>query len=333
MGTRALASHLALAALAVTLAAVPAGANELQAACTSAGFVIHDPQAVLRDYCVTDPDGRVWLTLPGGTRYELVTSTADPAIGNPGDGAFHPFEPAEVRATLAALSFPIAGLRADVFLLPYPRRGGVESAAGAGLILLSPGVRPLSRAQQHAEFVHELGHVVHRALLPDSDVVAWNGYRALRGIADATVFASGAAHANRPHEIFAEDFRALFGDALANYSGSIENASIPRPSDVAGLRELLLSLAASPVAVAAAAQPNPSRGPVQFARHGGAAVPLDVFDALGRRVASLAPQSAGEDVHWSWDGSGAHGRAAGPGVYYARPRDGSGAVLRVTRLP
>ena len=333
MGTRSFASTLATVALATTLATLPASANELQAGSASAGLVIHDTRETLRDFCATDAEGRMWLTVPGGARYELVTSTRDPAIGNPGDGAFHPFEAGEVRATLAALSFPLGGVHADVFLLPYPRRGGVESAAGAGLILLSPGVRPLSRGQQHSEFVHELGHVVHRALLPDSDAVAWDAYRAMRGIADARVFAPGAAHANRPHEIFAEDFRALFGDALANYSGSIENPAIPRPSEVTGLREFMLALAGAPVAVAAAAQPNPARGAVQFSRRGGAAVALDVFDTQGRRVTSLDPATTGADVRWTWDGRDAQGRPAGAGVFYALPRDAAGPAIRVTRLP
>ena len=43
----------------------------------------------------------------GGARYELVPSAADPAITNAGDGAFHPFDVAEVRSTLAAVRYPL----------------------------------------------------------------------------------------------------------------------------------------------------------------------------------------------------------------------------------
>ena len=323
-------SFLLLAAVA-TLAAPAARANELQDGCATSGFEIHDAAETLRDYCAPDSLGRLWLALPGGARYELITSITDPAIWNPGDGAFHPFEAAEVRAALAALNFPVDGLHADVFLLPYPRRSGLESAAGPGLVLLAPGVRPLSREQQHAEFVHELGHVVHRALLPDSDATAWSDYRALRGIEDPNVFGPLAAHAYRPHEIFAEDFRALFGDGLANYSGSIENSTIAPPSRVDGLREFMQSLAGSRLAVVGVARPNPARGAVRFERPGGA-VPLDVFDAQGRLVASLAPAGAGGGVRWDWDGRGQSGAAAGAGMFFARPRDGVGGVIRVTRL-
>jgi hypothetical protein len=322
----------ALVAALHALASADAYANELQANGAASGFVIHGPEQTLHDFCSSDAEGRLWLALPGGTRYELITSTADAAIFNPGDGAFHPFQESEVRETLASLRFPIDGLGADVFLLPYPRRNGLESAAGAGLVLLAPGVWPLSPEQQHAELVHELGHVVHRALMPDSNTNAWDAYRAVRGIADPTVYSASAPHANRPHEIFAEDFRALFGDALANYSGTVENATIPPPSQVPGLRRFLLELTGLPNQVALAVQPNPARGTMQFERTGGAAVVLDVFDAQGRGVATLAPSPAGTGVRWSWDGTDRNGSAAAAGVFYARPRDGSRAVIRFTRL-
>jgi len=320
----------ALAALLVIVAATAARANELPVgAAVPAGIAIHDAAETLRDRCATDADGRLWLTLPGGARYELVTSTADPAIANPGDGAFHAFDAAAVRAALAAVTFPLAAIRAEVYLLPYPRRAGLESAAGAGLVLLSPGVRPLSREQQHLEFTHELGHVVQRALLPDADG-RWGAWRALRGAADAATYSATAPHVNRPHEIFAEDFRALFGGALANYSGTVENAALAPPAEVAGLRAFVLQLAGAAVAVPPA-WPNPSRGAVSLSRAGEAVAPLDVYDAAGRLVVTLAPLPSAGGVRWSWDGRDARGVRAGAGAYWARPRDG-GAASRITRL-
>jgi len=319
------------AALLLLACASAAHANELAGAGDApAGLLIHDSAETLRDYCAPDSGGRLWLVLPGGARWELVTSTSDPAIANPGDGAFHPFDAAEVRAALAAVTFPLGGVRADVFLLPYPRRAGLESAAGAGLVLLSPGVRPLSREQQHLEFTHELGHVVQRALLPDGDAGAWQAWRTLRGTTDAATYSSTAPHANRPHEIFAEDFRALFGGALANYSGSVENATLAAPARVAGLRAFVLALATAPAANAPA-WPNPSRGAVQLARAGTAVAPLDVYDTAGRLVATLSPQAAAGAVRWTWDGRDVHGVRAGAGVYWARPRDG-GTSSRILRL-
>src|SRR5260221_1841475 len=169
--------HLAVPALVFALAvpAMPraARANEVALYVSARGFVIHEPAEVLDRYCARDDSGALWLTLPGGARFELVTLTSDPAITNPGDGSFHPFDPAEVRSALQSVRFPVTSVSAEVFLLPYPRRNGLESAAGPELILLSPGVRPLSREHQHAEFDHELWHVVQYAVRPDAGRPRW----------------------------------------------------------------------------------------------------------------------------------------------------------------
>ena len=321
-------------ALAVLLLTPAARANELAGApgAADAGFVIHGAAETLRDYCATDENGVTWLTLPGGARYELITSTSDPAIANPGDGAFHSYDVAEIQAALAAVRFPLQGITARIFVLPYPRRSGLESAAGPGLVLLSPGVRPLTPEHQHAEFTHELGHVVQYQRLPDRDVRGWEAYRRLRGIGDATVYNAAARHADRPHEIFAEDFRALFGDGLANYTGTIENPDLPAPAQVPGLADFMRGLAEAPLALALAATPNPARGALTFSRPGAVAVPLDLFDLAGRRFVSLAPRLVPGGVQWGWDRRDAAGARVSAGVVFARPRDG-GAPLRVTLLP
>jgi hypothetical protein len=319
-------------AIAAVAAAWPCGADELLVSGSAQGFLIHGPEQTLRENCSTDSGGRLWLELPGGARFELVTSTGDTAIANPGDGSFHTFEEREVRAALAEVRFPLNSVRADVYLLPYPRRAGLESAAGSELILLSPGVRPLTREHQHAELVHELGHVVQYALMPDPDHPRWSRYRELRGIQDPAVYGPASRHADRPHEIFAEDFRALFGGATANYSGSIENASIPPPQDVPGLEGFVLELAGSTAVTSLTSYPNPARGIVRFYRAGSSAVPLDLFDVRGRRVASVAPTQAGSVVQWTWDGRDARGRPLASAILYARTRDGS-ATTRITRIP
>ena len=329
-----------LAVLLPVLFVAPTSSNEVATSGvpSSGQIVIHDAQETLRDWCRPDSQGTLRLMLPGGMRFELVTSTADPAISNHGDGSFHAFDATEVRAALAAVSYPLDGVVAEVFLLPYPRRGGLTSAAGPGLILLSPGVYPLPREQQHAEFIHELGHVVQYRRLPDQDAASWSLYRALRGITDVSVYADNALHANRPHEIFAEDFRGLFGGSLAISTGSIENASLTPPTQIAGLADFMLQLSGSPLAVGSpltvtlGARPNPARGPVLFSRKGSAPVALDLFDLAGRRLATIAPEAVAGGVRWSWDGRDESGRRAAPGVVFARVRDGSGSA-RVTRLP
>ncbi|OGF13700.1 MAG: hypothetical protein A2W00_03485 [Candidatus Eisenbacteria bacterium RBG_16_71_46] len=338
MGSRSRIRPLlaALLATAIVLAGAPAGAraDELSATGRAGGIVLHSAAETLRDYCRRDAANRLWLVLPGGARFELVTSTADPAIANPGDGAFHPFDPGEVRAALAGLRYPLDGLRADIYVLPYPRRNGLTSATGPRLILLSPGVRPLIPGHQHAEVAHEIGHIVHFEHLPDGDRTGWSAYRRLRGIEDEQVYSAASAHAFRPHEIFAEDFRALFGDALANYSGSIENSALTPPSHVPELAAFMVKLsqlAAGPSDLAAF--PNPSRGSLTLARAGGATTPVDLFDLAGRRIATLEPQAGGGSVSWSWDRRDRFGRPVGPGVLLARARDGGGRVARITLLP
>ena len=323
---------LAGLALWACLRAVPASANEVGASARVIGIQIHDAQETLARFCTTDENGTMWLQLPGGTRFELVTSTADPAIANPGDGSFHPFDAAEVREALAEVRYPLDGLDADVFLLPYPRRAELNSAAGPGVILLAPGVTPLSREHQHAELTHELGHVVQYQWFPDSDP-RWSEYREDRGIEDVARFNASSPHADRPHEIFAEDFRSLFGGALANYSGSIENARLAQPGSVDGLQDFLLSLPAeTAVSSLRIVGANPARGAVQFAMSAVQPALLDLFDVSGRRVISLSPSTLGGEVRWSWDGLDSRGVRVAAGVLLARVRDGSGGTLRLTWL-
>lgn len=326
-----LGTAIGMAALLVT-----AHADEVVGAAlvpAHSAIVIHDAETTRRDFCRLDADGRMWLELPGGRRFELVTSVDDPSIVNKGDGEFHPFDAAEVRAAIAAVRFPVLDVRAEIFILPMPRRGALESAAAPGLILLSPGVRSLPIDQQHAEVVHELGHVIQYALLPDADQEGWGAYRRLRGIEDEQVYWSGAAHANRPHEIFAEDFRALFGDARANYSGTIENAHLSHPTQIADLDDFMLSLTGGVRPIALHAYPNPSRGAVTFARSGAAPSMLDLFDAQGRRIATLDPGAGAAGTQWVWDGLDATGRRAQPGILFARARDPQSRTIRVTLLP
>ena len=313
------------------LTAAVACANELPAACSTSGLVFHGPEATLRDYC-REEDGRLWLCLPQGARFELVTSTADPVISNPGDGSFHPFDESAVRAALNEVRFPLHGVAAEIFLLPYPRRDGLQSAAGNGLILLSPGVMPLSASQQHAELVHELGHVVHYGLMPDHAVELWSRYRALRGLTDPGRYSQDAAHADRPHEIFAEDFRALFGSELANDSGTIENPNLCMPQAVSGLEAFMLHLSGIPVSAGRLeAYPNPSAGAMRLRRAGGEAQPVDLFDVSGRRVATLEPRLAAGGWEWHWDGRDVGGRALGPGVWLARTRAGHVPAIRLVK--
>jgi hypothetical protein len=77
--------------------------------------------------------------------------------------------------------------------------------------------------------------------------------------------------------------------------------------------------------------PNPSSGTVIFARPGSTASALDVFDASGRRVATMNPSTTAGSVTWRWDGRDLQGHAVGAGMFFARTRTG-GPSLRVSRV-
>ena len=96
----------------------PAAANEVSARGTARAIAIHSATETLRDDCFRDAQGRLWFQLPGGARFELVTSTSDPAVTNPGDGSFHPFDESEIRAALASVRFPLTSIAADIYVLP-----------------------------------------------------------------------------------------------------------------------------------------------------------------------------------------------------------------------
>src|SRR5687767_12432285 len=181
----------------------------LCAAPAAAGVRVVGPEEVLARHCQWK-SGLVWLTVPNLAPQELVTSIADPAVVNDGDGAFHPFDVAHVEAALASLAFPTDRLDVVVYVLPFPRRAGLESAALPGAILLAPGTLPVPSATAHAVVAHEFGHVIQYALAPEGSA-AWARYMQMRGLAGNPRYSEFAAHADRPREIFAEDVRAVLG--------------------------------------------------------------------------------------------------------------------------
>ena len=315
------------AVLGLALMTTVGRSDEVAAGASADGVIIHGPEETLRNYCRTVGD-QLWLELPDGSRFELATATCE--FANPGDGSFHPFDEGTVRAALASVRFPARDVPVQIFLLPYPRRTGTQSAAGPELMLLSPGVVPLTEEHQHAVVVHELGHVIQYRYMPDEEVQEWSRYRALRGISDETHYSADAAHADRPHEIFAEDFRALFGGALANYSESIENSSLCYPSLVNGLDAFMASLDRDAWNPASALRgfPNPTRGSLSFRRGGGVPEPIDLFDLAGRRLATVAATPLAAGWQWRWNGRDERGQAVAPGIVFARERGSASPAFR-----
>ena len=328
--------------------------------------IVHGPDAVLESFCAWS-EGRLYFAPPTGGRWELVHDTSDPLITNPGDGMFHPMPLDQVHEALEGIAYPIGKLDFHVYVLPYPRREQLHSAAGDEALFLVPGVRAYAPAVVHATVTHEVGHLVHRAFLPDADGAGWESYKSLRGISGDARYSETAAHAYRPREVFAEDFRALFGTPLARESSGLENAELSWPTEMAGLEEFFLSLPDREPAVAKLlAWPNPFRSQVRFTmdlpkgdsgadtpsllRRGGEPAPssltpatgqwtLTIYDARGRRVRSVPVSVDGTgQAAFAWDGRDAQARRVAHGTYLARlvppgPTEGESTTVKLVLLP
>ncbi|MEO6463059.1 MAG: FlgD immunoglobulin-like domain containing protein, partial [Candidatus Eisenbacteria bacterium] len=287
--------------------------------------------------------GRLYLSLPGELPQELITSTEDPAVAQKGDGVFHPLDRGAVEDALRGLDFQVDRVDAAVYVLPYPRRAGLESAASHGAILLAPGTRPVPATTVHAVVAHEFGHVVQRSLAPEGSP-AWSEYLRLRGLgADAAT----GPHAERPVEIFAEDFRALLGSELARGDGSVENATLIAPSSLSGLDDFLRDLperarrTALSGAFAAqrsiAAFPNPFRHAVTLSAAPALAIgglagerTLQVLDVRGRVVRRQRVAVAGDgSVTWRWEGLDGSGVRLAAGSYFVNTEGEAGRATRI----
>lgn len=100
--------------------------------------------------------------------------------------------------------------------------------------------KALSIESIHMIAVHELGHFIHFRYMTDTK---WQEYKELRGITDNKIYNNTASSPiyDRPQEIFAEDFRFLYGNESAT---SIEhlNTELINPAYVIGLKEFFESL-------------------------------------------------------------------------------------------
>ncbi|MEP7027912.1 MAG: FlgD immunoglobulin-like domain containing protein [Candidatus Eisenbacteria bacterium] len=329
-------------AFALVIGAMLCGVGQVAAAVRIIG-----PDEVLKRYCRAEGD-RFWLIVPGVAPQELVTRVDDPVIANRGDGSFHPVDPKFVADAIGGMRFPVDQVDAVVYVLPYPRRAGLESAAGPGAIFLAPGVRPVAEAQVHATVAHEFGHVVQYQLATGGSR-AWAAYLELRGLPTAGRDTDALAHADNPREIFAEDFRSLCGSLLASANGTIENAAMASPQQVEGLADFFLDLPdrARRTATAehsVAVYPNPFRmaTTVQFTPRAGAALStaapariLRILDVRGRIVRHESVPALGDgSATWRWDGSDDHGVRLAPGTYFlaieGRTADGNpGGAARI----
>jgi hypothetical protein len=313
-------------------------------------ITIYTPDYVLANFTHRE-GGRLVFTDRHGVAWRLVEDPASDVISNKGDGAFHPCDPLEVGAACEGIDYRIEDLDVEIFVMPFPREDLLDCSAEEGAIYLSPGMYEVPPEHVHMVVAHELGHCVQCRFMPEDERQLWARYKGLRGIGNAGVYNVAAPHARQPREIFAEDFRWLFGDDLSKYSGTIENRDLDLPDRIPGLRAFFVSLAETHLARAGGSgnanafeitnYPNPFSTVTTVSLKiadtfnasnyvlGSTTVGAVVFDACGRAVKDLGSRSlgGGSQVQFRWDGTDTDGRRLASGVYFLRVRlDGAGGA-------
>jgi len=296
---------------------------------------VYPPGEILETMTRRDGAGRLVFNPPGGGEYILVESIDDPVIVNTGEGEFFPMEEEVVLDALRSIDVDgrMLDIEIDIYLLPLPRLSMLSSSTSAGRIFLSPGTRPWRDEVTAWTVAHEFGHCFQHVYLPMADADGWTAYLDLRGILDDPAFTESAVHMYRPSEVFAEDFRALFGGEASCYSGTIENPALTHPIEVAGLgdwiaglvpRTVALSTEEGPAAVHAYNYPNPFNPSTTISATLGAedrarSVDVRIYAADGSVVRRLfSGIVAGREFSVAWDGRRDGGGAAASGVYFYR---------------
>lgn len=312
---------------------------------------VYTPEGILSSMTQRDPGGNLVFYPEGGGSYILIEDVSSPFITNQGAGEFFPMSEEIVMQALREIDIDgrMVEMHIDIYILPMPRLYYMCSTSTGCRIFLSPGVWEISASTTASVVTHEFGHCYQKAYMPDGDVEGWEAYLDLRGILDDPVYTEGAIHMNRPSEIFAEDFRILFGGELAVYPGSIENPYLVQPTAVAGLEEFMASLAGAAVEVEVPAgseiiasvgnYPNPFN-PVTTIRAAfngpviGRDVSVKIFAANGSLVRDLwSGEVSQETFEKTWDGMNDYGARAASGIYFYRvtagPESRTGKMLLV----
>ncbi len=282
---------------------------------------------------LTVQDGQDIIPLDDGRYLSVITDINDPAIYNPGDGEFHPFHLEDVWATLEAIAHPSLDYTINVYVLPYPRRQLLVSSTSGIDVFLSPHVLDVHPSVAAYIIAHEVGHTFHNTYLPVGSP-GWSKFRSIRGITNTSVYHDGAAHAYRPKEVLAEDFRVLFGGPDAAYGGTVENPELVTPTSVTGLRSFFLALGGvvadnEPEKVVATNYPNPFNPDTEIRINlpaglvPGQQVTVSIFNARGALVKTLYQNVPnGDQVFVRWDGTDRVGNRVASANYFADIRAG-----------
>jgi hypothetical protein len=273
-----------------------------------------------------------------GRQWDLITDPHSPLVSSLGDGSFHPMRRGLVRDAIEDVQSEGVSLHGKILILPYPRQTTLKSSCEGNTIFLSPGIREVVPEHVHATVAHEIGHLLQHQRLRRTGA-AWATYLDRRGL-NEDLYHAGAAHRDRPSEIFAEDFRFFFGGALATTSGRIENPDLPLPNEIPGFEDWFRGVLARPSHglldtsdARPAIFPNPYRAThddalrVRFhaAAHAGASH-ADIFDVTGRLVRTVPGEVAETtSVEFRWNGRDASGRNLASGIYFVRWRENPAA--------
>lgn len=270
--------------------------------------------------------------------FSVITDINDPAISNKGDGRFHPFDEDLVIQCLDQITYPGLDLDVEIYVLPYPRLNALSSSASGNRIYLSPQVLEISKEGAAYIVAHELGHVFQYRYLPDPDYRRWSHYRRIRGIEDENKFSSSSAHAYRPHEIIAEDFRVLFGGPWAYFGGRVENPELASPGFVDGLKPFFLGLTTAvpeqPFIVSFGGFPNPFNPQTELRVNlsndvvaTGQRMTVRIYDVTGALVRDLYNDRPNRvEMRLAWDGRDNRGSQVASATYFGVVQIGESRV-------
>jgi|GEM_PF-4526965 len=149
----------------------------------------------------------------------------------------------EYMAALREVRFPLDAVgEYKIHFLTYKLKNNSSTLALSfedGSAVVFGTYAPLPKEKLHRLAVHELGHEVDFSLM---DKEKWAEYKKLRGISDEEIYNNYTeVYENRPQEIFAEDFRLLFGGDAAVAAAHL-NSELKNPDQIPGLKEFFLSL-------------------------------------------------------------------------------------------
>ena len=338
--SRTLAAPLVFAVWAALVApAATASADALNIGCANGiRATVYTADFLLGRTIVDGTRGKI--DIGDGTVLHVVTDVEDPLIINKGDGRFHPFPAERVIDELHDIAHPQLGVDVDIYILPFPRSNLLVSSTSGHRVFLSPHVYEPSDESVAYIVAHEMGHVFQNRYMPQQHVDRWDEYRALRGIENEAVYYATASHAYRPVEIFAEDFRVLYGSETAQYDGRIENTELALPSMVPGLYAFFATLPLvspdAPAIVSVNTYPNPFNPTTEFEvllsrafLNSGEPVSVRIYDVGGALVRELfASPPASPEVRVRWDGRNDDGTQVASSTYFGVVRAGKNIVTR-----